>query len=86
MNKKLEAYRRVIISDDKAMSAFMRNPASELKKNAGKVVTARQGTAIKGFLAAGTKAVGAFSDKAGKVGKAPRWLHNLVDWLWDHLF
>jgi hypothetical protein len=86
MNKKLEAYRRVIISDDKAMSAFMRNPASELKKNAGKVVTARQGTAIKNFLAAGTKAVGAFSDKAGKVGKAPRWLHNLVDWLWDHLF
>ena len=86
MNQKLEAYRRLIIADDKAMSAFMRNPASELKKNAGKIVTAKQGTAIKNFFAAGTKVAGAFSSKAGKVGKAPRWLHNLVDWLWDKFF
>ena len=53
MNKKLEAYRSLIISDDGAMSAFMKSPASELKKNAGKVITAKQGTAIKKFFAAG---------------------------------
>jgi hypothetical protein len=86
MNKKLKAYRSLIISDDRAMSAFMRNPASELRKHAGKVVTAKQGTAIKNFFAAGTKVAGAFSNKAGKVGRAPKWLHDLVDWLWDKFF
>ena len=68
------------------MSAFMKHPASELKKHAGKVVTAKQGTAIKNFFAAGTKVAGAFSHKAGKVGRAPKWLHDLVDWLWDKFF
>ena len=41
MDKKLEAYRTLILSDDKAMGAFLKSPGIELKKNAGKVITVK---------------------------------------------
>jgi hypothetical protein len=83
MNKKLKAYRTLVLADDKALHMFLKSPVSELQKHAGKVITAKQGTAIKNLFAAGKKAVGAFPEKAGKVGRAPRWVHRLVDFLWD---
>jgi hypothetical protein len=86
MDKKLEAYRTLILTDDKAMNAFLKDPAGELKKHTDKVLNAKQGAAVKHFFDGGTEVAKAFPDKAGQVGKAPRWLHELVDWLWDKFF
>lgn len=83
MEKKLGEYRSLLLSDNNALNSFMKDPGGELKKHTGHVINEKQGVAVKHFISAGTDLAGSFPDKSGKVGKAPAWLHKLLDFIWD---
>lgn len=86
-------YRQALIENPTARLAFIQDPRGELEKHAGIVMTDEENEAVVGYINISQKLEEIL--KGGGTGpydptptdtakKAPRWLHALLDAIWDY--
>lgn len=87
-------YRNILLSNPDAQDAFIADPIGELAKNAGMILTPEESQAVMGFVASAKQLHAILipigngpwdpgpNDPAAR--KAPRWLHWLLDVIWDY--